>query len=64
MTEIGTLIPLSTFIPIFTAISDRNWLRFKELELESADNHAVETWADIFNFRIMPVLEPEQKDGY
>ncbi|TVP65586.1 MAG: hypothetical protein EA343_02820 [Nodularia sp. (in: Bacteria)] len=70
MTETATLIPLITFIPIFTAISDclrhcaprnRNWLRFKELELEFADNYGVETWADVFNFRVMPALEPEAK---
>ncbi|HYX18563.1 MAG TPA: hypothetical protein VE944_30210 [Nostoc sp.] len=61
MIKIGTLIPLSTFIPILRAISDRNWLRFKELEIEFANNHGEETWADIFNFRIMPVLEPEGK---
>ncbi|WP_414552586.1 hypothetical protein [Anabaena sp. CCY 0017] len=61
MTETATLIPLTTFIPIFTAISDRNWLRFKELELEFADNYGVETWADVFNFRVMPALEPEAK---
>ncbi|WYL99892.1 MAG: hypothetical protein ACSI46_29975 [Gloeotrichia echinulata DVL01] len=61
MTETATLIPLGTVIPVFTAISDRNWLRFKELELEFANNHGVETWADIFNFRIIPALEPEAK---
>ncbi|MEA5516572.1 hypothetical protein [Nodularia sp. UHCC 0506] len=61
MTETATLIPLITFIPIFTAISERNWLRFKELELEFADNYGVETWADVFNFRVMPALEPEAK---
>ncbi|WYL94276.1 MAG: hypothetical protein HEQ35_10775 [Gloeotrichia echinulata IR180] len=61
MTETATLIPLGTVIPVFTAISDRNWSRFKELELEFANNHGVETWADIFNFRIIPALEPEAK---
>ena len=40
---------------------NRNWLRFKELELEFADNYGVETWADVFNFRVMPALEPEAK---
>jgi hypothetical protein len=61
MTETATLLPLSTFIPVFEAISDRNWLRFKELEREFAGNHGVETWADVLNFRIMPALEPEAK---
>lgn len=61
MTETATLIPLATVIPVFTAISDRNWSRFKQLELEFVDNHDVETWADVFNFRVMPALEPEAK---
>jgi hypothetical protein len=61
LTEIATLMPLSALIPVFKAISDRSWSRFKELELEFADNYGVETWADVFNFRIMPALEPEAK---
>ncbi|MCL6755254.1 hypothetical protein KBT16_31480 [Nostoc sp. CCCryo 231-06] len=61
MTETATLMPLSTFIPIFTAISDRDWVRFKELEVSFANAHGVETWADVFNWRIMPALEPEAK---
>jgi hypothetical protein len=61
MTETATLMPLSTFIPIFTAISDRDWIRFKDLVVSFATAHGVETWADVFNWRIMPVLEPEAK---
>ncbi len=61
MTETATLLPLSTFIPIFAAISDRNWLQFKELERAIALDHGVDTWADVLNFRIMPALEPEAK---
>jgi hypothetical protein len=61
MTETATLMPLSTFIPVLTAISDRDWVRFKELEVSFANAHGVETWADVFNWRIMPALEPEAK---
>ncbi|RUS93161.1 hypothetical protein DSM106972_097130 [Dulcicalothrix desertica PCC 7102] len=61
MTETAAVIPLSTVIPMFNAISDRDWSRFKELEYEFANNYGVETWADVFNFRIMPALEPEAK---
>ncbi|WP_373527123.1 hypothetical protein [Nostoc sp.] len=61
MTETATLMPLSTFIPVLTAISDRDWVRFKELEVSFANAHGIETWADVFNFRIMPALEPEAK---
>ncbi|MBW4667676.1 MAG: hypothetical protein KME60_09620 [Cyanomargarita calcarea GSE-NOS-MK-12-04C] len=61
MTETATQIPLSTVIPIFAAISDRNWVKFKELELEFANNHGVETWASVFNFRVLPALDKETK---
>ncbi|MHC5863075.1 hypothetical protein [Nostoc sp.] len=61
MTETATLMPLSTFIPVLTAISDRDWVRFKELEVSFANAHGIETWADVFNWRIMPALEPEAK---
>lgn len=61
LTQTATLMPLSTFIPVLTAISDRDWVRFKELEVSFANAHGIETWADVFNWRIMPALEPEAK---
>ena len=61
MTEAATQIPLSTVIPVFAAISDRDWERFKQLELDLANNHGVETWADVFNFRVLPALDKEAK---
>lgn len=61
MTETATKIPLSAVMPMFTAISDRDWEGFKVLEAEFANNHGVETWADVFNFRILPALDQESK---
>ncbi|NEU76600.1 hypothetical protein PI95_029845 [Hassallia byssoidea VB512170] len=61
MTDAATQIPLSIVIPIFAAISDRDWERFKELELKFANNYGVETWADVFNFRVLPALDKETK---
>jgi hypothetical protein len=61
MTETATLLPLKTFLPVFEAISARDWLQFKQLERAIAGTHGVETWADVLNFRIMPALEPEAK---
>ncbi|KHG41265.1 MAG: hypothetical protein HEQ20_04365 [Aphanizomenon flos-aquae KM1D3_PB] len=61
MSETATLLPLNTFISVFEAISDRNWLQFKELERAFASSYGVETWADVLNFRIKPALEPEAK---
>ena len=61
MSEAATLVPIREFIPVFEAISDRNWSKFKELERDFAAGHGVETWADVLNFRVMPALEPEAK---
>jgi hypothetical protein len=70
LTETAALIPLNTFIQVLTAISDRealpptadrDWIRFKDLVVSFATAHGVETWADVFNWRIMPALEPEAK---
>jgi hypothetical protein len=36
LTETATLMPLSTFIPVLTAISDRDWVRFKDLVVSFA----------------------------
>lgn len=61
MTETATQIPLSAVMPMFAAISDRDWERFKELEVEFANSHSIENWADVFNFRILPALDEESK---
>lgn len=57
MSETATLIPLSTVIPMLTAISDRDYPRFKDLEINFASLHGVEVWEDVFNFRVLPALD-------
>lgn len=59
MTETATIIPLTALIPMLTAISDRDYPRFKELEIDFASSHGVNVWEDVFNFRLMPVLDKE-----
>jgi hypothetical protein len=61
MTETATQIPLSTVIPMFTAISDRDWTRFKKLEADFVDQYGIEVWEDVFNFRVLPALDKESK---
>lgn len=43
------------------AIANQNWAQFKQLESEFVGNYGVEAWEDAFNFRILPVLKPEDK---
>ena len=46
---------------MFTAIGDKNYSDFKSLELQFADRHGIETWQDVFNFRVLPALDKEAK---
>lgn len=44
---------------MFTAISDRDYRRFNQLEWDFANTHGVETWQDVFNFRVLPALDKD-----
>lgn len=46
MSETTTQIPVSELIPMLTAIADRNWERFKEVEKQFVTQHGVEAWED------------------
>ena len=47
--------------PMFTAIGNKDYSEFKKLELQFAEQHGVETWQDVFNFRVLPALDKEAK---
>lgn len=59
MSETATTIPVSTVIPILTAISARNFPLFKELEKQFVTQYGVEVWEDVFNQRLKPALDRE-----
>ncbi|MGM3306671.1 hypothetical protein ACSQ6I_11960 [Anabaena sp. WFMT] len=64
MTSIGTAatqIPVSAVIPMLIAIDNRDYLQFKELEKTFVDQHSVEVWQDVFNFRLLPALDQQSK---
>jgi hypothetical protein len=61
MSEVATLVPVSTVIAMLTAISDRSWERFKNLEADFVDQYGIEVWEDVFNFRVLPALDKESK---
>ncbi|NJM20815.1 MAG: hypothetical protein HC874_24990 [Richelia sp. SL_2_1] len=61
MTELATQIPTSTVISMLLAINEENYSEFKKLELEFAENYGLETWEDVFNFRVMPALSKASK---
>lgn len=55
----ATQIPVNTIIPIFTAIGDRHWQTFKDLEANFVSQYGVEIWQEVFNFRILPALDQD-----
>ncbi|MGB3642555.1 MAG: hypothetical protein WBA39_33985 [Rivularia sp. (in: cyanobacteria)] len=61
MTEAATLVPISQLAPMFTSIGDKDYSEFKKLELAFAEQHGVETWEDVFNFRVLPALDKDAK---
>jgi hypothetical protein len=59
MSETTTQIPVSELIPMLTAIAERNWQRFKEVEKQFVIQHGVEAWEDFFAQRLKPALDKE-----
>lgn len=59
MTTVATQIPITTIIPMLTAIGDRSWEQFKELEQTFVNQHGVEIWEEVFNQRLKPALDRE-----
>ena len=59
MSETTTQIPVSELIPMLSAISDRSWERFKELEKQFVAQHGVNAWEEFFAFRVKPALDKE-----
>jgi len=59
MSETATQVPITTIVPMLTAISDRNWEQFKKLERDFVNQYGVDVWEDVFNFRLKPVLDKD-----
>ncbi|MBD2202327.1 hypothetical protein H6G33_11895 [Calothrix sp. FACHB-1219] len=52
-------IPVSTIISILTAISDRDYARFQQLQTNLVKQHGVEVWQDVFGSRVLPALDQQ-----
>ena len=59
MSETATQVPITTSVPMLTAISDRNWEQFKKLERDFVNQYGVDVWEDVFNFRLKPALDKD-----
>jgi len=59
MSEAVSIISVVELIPMLSAIAQKNWARFKELEKEFVAQHGVEEWEEFFAFRLKPVLDKD-----
>lgn len=59
MSETATQVPITTIVPMLTAISDRNWQQFKNLEADFVSQYGVDVWEEVFNFRLKPALDKD-----
>ncbi|MUG93332.1 hypothetical protein F7734_13200 [Scytonema sp. UIC 10036] len=55
----ATQISITAIIPILTAIGNRQWQQFKDLEADFVNQHGVEVWQEVFNFRVLPALDKD-----
>ncbi|MEA5618653.1 hypothetical protein VB711_12510 [Cronbergia sp. UHCC 0137] len=59
MSEATLSISITELIPMLTAIAERNWEKFKEVENQFVTKHGVEAWEEFFAFRLKPALDKD-----
>ncbi len=59
MTPVAAQVSITAIIPMLTAIGNRQWEQFKQLEADFVFQHGVEVWQEVFNFRLKPVLDKD-----
>ncbi|MBW4686353.1 MAG: hypothetical protein KME40_14935 [Komarekiella atlantica HA4396-MV6] len=59
MIPVATQVSITAIIPILTAIGNRQWEQFKELEADFVSQYGVEVWQEVFNFRLKPALDKD-----
>ncbi|MBC5798207.1 MAG: hypothetical protein VKL60_09525 [Sphaerospermopsis sp.] len=52
-------ISITELIPMLTAIAERNWEKFKEIEQQFVSRHSIEAWEEFFAFRLKPALDKD-----
>jgi hypothetical protein len=55
----ATQIPITAIVPMFTAIGNRDWEHFKNLEADFVSHYGVDIWEEVFNFRLKPALDKD-----
>ena len=55
----ATQISITAIVPIFAAIGSRNWEKFKDPEADFVNQYGLDTWQEVFNFRLKPALDKD-----
>ncbi len=53
----ATQIPVNDIVNMLTAIGNKSYNHFQELEQTFVSQYGEEVWEQVFNFRILPALD-------
>lgn len=53
----ATRIPVQEIVGMLTAIGNKDYSQFQELEQAFVFQHGEEVWQEVFNFRVLPALD-------
>lgn len=50
-------IPINDIVGMLTAVGNKDYACFQELEQSFVSRHGEEVWEQVFNFRVLPALD-------
>ncbi|MEH1806792.1 hypothetical protein [Nostoc sp.] len=59
MTPVAAQVSITAIIAMLSAIANRQWEQFKELEADFVSQYGVKVWQEVFNFRLKPALDKD-----
>ena len=59
MNKTTNSISITELIPMLTAIAERNWEKFQEIEKQFVSRHSIEAWEEFFALRLKPALDKD-----
>ena len=59
MSDTTLSISITELIPMLTAIAERNWEKFKEIEKQFVSRYSIEAWEEFFALRLKPALDKD-----
>ncbi len=53
----ATQIPVNDIVGMLTAVGNKDYAQFQELERVFVSQYGEEVWQEVFNFRVLPALD-------